>query len=284
MPTECYWFGDNYFLVVGVILFYLGISMISLSNFTFFYRHNIALDAISCTINDGDLVAIVGPNGAGKSTLLKALMKQITPTTGEVCLGLYTMKDIAYLPQSSHIDRNFPITVEEFISAGAWRRSSFWRRFTQEEYHKMAQALVTVQLSGMEKRQISELSGGQFQRMLFARMLLQDAQILLLDEPFAAIDAQTSEDLMAVIKRCQQQGKTVIAVMHDLSLVARYFPTTILIATQLVASGDTKTVLQSYYLQQAGYQAYLTPCFDKIQSLSTHSDVAMDSQLECGHD
>ena len=152
MPTECYWFGDNYFLVVGVILFYLGISMISLSNFTFFYRHNIALDAISCTINDGDLVAIVGPNGAGKSTLLKALMKQITPTTGEVCLGLYTMKDIAYLPQSSHIDRNFPITVEEFISAGAWRRSSFWRRFTQEEYHKMAQALVTVQLSGMEKR------------------------------------------------------------------------------------------------------------------------------------
>ncbi|OBU17321.1 ABC transporter ATP-binding protein [Photobacterium aquimaris] len=284
MPTECYRFDDNYFVVVDTKLFCLGNGMISLVNFTVCYRNDIALDSICCTINDGDLVAIVGPNGAGKSTLLKALMQQITPTAGEVCLGKYTMKDIAYLPQSSHIDRNFPITVAEFVSAGAWRRSSFWRCFSQQESNHMAQALETVQLSGMETRQISELSGGQFQRMLFARMLLQDAQILLLDEPFAAIDAQTSEDLMAVIKRCQQQGKTVIAVMHDLSLVARYFPTTILIATQLVASGDTKTVLQSHYLQQAGYQAYLTPCFDKIQSLSTLSPIAMDAQQECGHD
>ncbi|PSW60375.1 ABC transporter ATP-binding protein [Photobacterium kishitanii] len=258
--------------------------MISVTNLTVYYRNNIALDNISCTIKDGDLVAIVGPNGAGKSTLLKVLMKQISPMTGKVCLGQYSMKNIAYLPQSTHIDRNFPITVEEFISAGAWRRSSFWRRFTQAEYQKISQALVTVQLSGMEKRQISELSGGQFQRMLFARMLIQDAQILLLDEPFAAIDAQTSEDLMAVIRDCQQQGKTVVAVMHDLSLVARYFPEAILVATQLIANGNTKTVLQSHHLQQAGYQAYLTPCFEQINALSTPQNVAIKPQQECHHE
>lgn len=108
----------------------------------------------------------------------------------------------------------------------------------------------------MAERQINQLSGGQFQRMLFARMLLQDADILLLDEPFGGIDAQTTELLMRVIQACQQQGKTVIAVIHDLALVQRYFPTTLLIATHLIASGKTSDVLTQQYLLQAGYQHF----------------------------
>ncbi|MCJ8351853.1 ABC transporter ATP-binding protein [Moritella sp.] len=230
--------------------------MIKIIDLSVSYQENIALSHISTTIDDGDLVAIVGPNGAGKSTLLKSIMQQMAAVSGSIELGRLSLKDIAYLPQSSQIDRKFPITVSEFVSAGAWQRCSFWRRFSRKEQHLLQQALAKVDLENMAERQISQLSGGQFQRMLFARMLLQDADILLLDEPFGGIDAQTTELLMRVIQACQQQGKTVIAVIHDLALVQRYFPTTLLVATNLIASGRTSDVLTQQYLLQAGYQHF----------------------------
>ena len=230
--------------------------MIKINDLSVSYQENIALSHISTTIDDGDLVAIVGPNGAGKSTLLKSIMQQMAAVSGSIELGRLSLKDIAYLPQSSQIDRKFPITVTEFVSAGAWQRCSFWRLFSRNEQHLLQQALAKVDLENMAERQISQLSGGQFQRMLFARMLLQDADILLLDEPFGGIDAQTTELLMHVIQACQQQGKTVIAVLHDLALVQRYFPTTLLVATKLIASGRTSDVLTQQYLLQAGYQHF----------------------------
>jgi len=230
--------------------------MIKINNLSVSYQQNLALSHITTTIDSGDLVAIVGPNGAGKSTLLKSIMQQITVESGSIELGRLSLKNIAYLPQSNQIDRKFPITVTEFVSAGAWQRCNFWRVFSRNEQHLLQQALAKVDLENMAGRQISQLSGGQFQRMLFARMLLQDADILLLDEPFGGIDAQTTELLISVIQECQQQGKTVIAVIHDLALVQRYFPTTLLVATNLIASGKTANVLTQKYLLQAGYQHF----------------------------
>ncbi|GIC78129.1 metal ABC transporter ATP-binding protein [Moritella sp. F3] len=230
--------------------------MIKINNLNVCYQHNIALSNISTTLDYGDLVAIVGPNGAGKSTLLKSIMQQITIKSGSIDLGDLSLNNIAYLPQSSQIDHSFPITVTEFVSAGAWQRTSFWRVFSRHEQRLLKQALAKVDLEGMAERQISQLSGGQFQRMLFARMLLQNADILLLDEPFGGIDAQTTELLMRVIQECQQQGKTIIAVIHDLALVQRYFPTTLLVATNLIAAGKTADVLTQQYLLQAGYQHF----------------------------
>lgn len=230
--------------------------MIKINDLSVSYQENVALSQISTTINDGELVAIVGPNGAGKSTLLKSIMQQLSTESGSIDLDGLDLKNIAYLPQSSQIDRKFPITVTEFVSAGAWQRCSFWRIFSRNEQRLLQQALAKVDLENMAERQISQLSGGQFQRMLFARMLLQDANILLLDEPFGAIDAQTTELLMAVIKECQAQGKTVIAVIHDLALVQRYFPATLLVATNLIAAGKTADVLTQKHLLKAGYQHF----------------------------
>ncbi|WP_017223136.1 metal ABC transporter ATP-binding protein [Moritella dasanensis] len=230
--------------------------MIKINNLNVYYQNDIALSNISTTLDDGDLVAIVGPNGAGKSTLLKSIMQQITIKSGSIDLGDLSLKHIAYLPQSSQIDHTFPITVTEFVSAGAWQRTRFWRAFSRQEQRLLQQALAKVNLVDMAERQISQLSGGQFQRMLFARMLLQDAKILLLDEPFSAIDAQTTALLMTVINECQQQGKTIIAVIHDLALVQRYFPSTLLVATELIASGKTKDVLTQVNLVNAGYQHF----------------------------
>lgn len=245
--------------------------MIKINDLSVCYQENIALSHISTTIDAGDLVAIVGPNGAGKSTLLKSIMHQMTAVSGTVELGRFSLKNISYLPQSSQIDRTFPITVTEFVSAGAWQRCSFWRIFSRNEQYLLQQALAKVDLDDMAGRQISQLSGGQFQRMLFARMLLQDADILLLDEPFAGVDAQTTELLMGVIQACQQQGKTVIAVIHDLALVQRYFPTTLLVATHLIASGKTADVLTQQYLLQAGYQHFAHCAVHNTFNTSSHN-------------
>jgi zinc/manganese transport system ATP-binding protein len=228
------------------------------------YKDSLALDNISTEIKQGELVAIVGANGAGKSTFLKAIMGQLKPTAGSIKLGLLTPKNIAYLPQSHKIDRQFPITVKDFISAGSWKRIGFWQKFSLIENELLKQVLNKVNLQGFEDRQISALSGGQFQRMLFARMLMQDADVLLLDEPFAAIDTQTTMDLMQVINDCQQQGKTIITVIHDLSLVSQFFPTVMLLANKLIAYGNVNDVMTGDNLTNAGYQhlAYIKHNFN----------------------
>ncbi|PSU45286.1 ABC transporter ATP-binding protein [Photobacterium frigidiphilum] len=253
-----------------------GALMINITNLSVHYRESLALDKVSVFIEEGELIAVVGPNGAGKSTLLKSIMQQLKLSTGCIDLGHRCLKDIAYLPQSHQIDRQFPITVREFVSAGSWQRISFWRAFGCTEQRLLQEALQKVNLIGVDDRQISTLSGGQFQRMLFARMLMQDADILLLDEPFNAIDAQTTEDLMTVIHDCQRKGKTILAVIHDLALVRRFFPNVMLIATQLIASGTTETVMTGENLAKAGYQ-YLS---SEMQPLNTECSVNSLSPTE----
>ena len=259
--------------------------MINIVNLCVNYKDSLALDNISTEIKQGQLVAIIGANGAGKSTLLKAIMGQLTPSAGAIELGSLTPKDIAYLPQSHKIDRKFPITVKDFISAGSWQRIGFWKKFNASENLRLKQALNKVNLQGFEKRQISALSGGQFQRMLFARMLMQDADILLLDEPFAAIDTQTTMDLMQVINDCQQQGKTIITVIHDLSLVTQFFPNVILLAKTLIASGKVRSVMTGNNLSKAGYQhlAYSQHNIESSVASKTGHNNALATVLEKGN-
>jgi zinc/manganese transport system ATP-binding protein len=228
--------------------------VIHISQLTVYYKQLLALDDINVEITEGEMVAIVGANGAGKSTLLKSIMGQINAQQGQISFSRHGLKQIAYLPQSQMIERQFPITVKEFVAAGSWRKTGIFKRFTQELLAQLSHCLEQVGLAQFEKKQISELSGGQFQRMLFARMLMQDAEILILDEPFNSVDMQTTRDLMKVINHCHQRGKTVIAVVHDLPLVKQFFPEVLMIAKSMVAKGPTHQTLSEKNLRAVGFQ------------------------------
>jgi zinc/manganese transport system ATP-binding protein len=191
----------------------------------------------------GSMTAIMGPNGAGKSTLIKGLMGVLPPMAGTLSLGTESGANVAWLPQAADCDRNFPITVYELVAMGAWRRVGAWRGFDQAERDRVQQALCTVNMGHAGRRVIGTLSGGQLQRVLFARLILQDATVLLLDEPFAAVDRHTVEDLMQLLHVYHAQGRTVIAVLHDAELVRTHFAQTLLLSEHVVAWGDTATVL-----------------------------------------
>ena len=194
---------------------------------------------------------MVGPNGAGKSTLFRGLAGILKPLSGSIDLGGLDIRDIAYLPQSVDIDRSFPISVFDLVGTGLWRSTGFFGGMGKAEREKIAQALAAVGLNGFENRSIGTLSGGQMQRMLFARVLLQDARLIVLDEPFNAIDAKTSVDLLALVKRWHGEGRTVLAALHDMDLVRANFPETLLLARGPVAWGLTAQVLTAENLAEA---------------------------------
>jgi zinc/manganese transport system ATP-binding protein len=189
------------------------------------------------------LLAIVGPNGAGKSTLLKGIMGELKPLSGSLKRDGLKKSDTAYLPQQIEIDRSFPISVFDCVAMGLWRKIGAWRGVDASRNEEIARALATVGLQDLGDRAVGALSGGQFQRVLFARLLLQDAALILLDEPFRAVDTKTVADLVALILRWHSEGRTVLAALHDLEQVRAYFPTTLLLAREVVAWGETRHVL-----------------------------------------
>jgi zinc/manganese transport system ATP-binding protein len=199
-------------------------------------------------------VAIVGPNGAGKSTLLKAVAGVVRPRAGQVSRGA---GDIAYLPQSDEVDRSFPIGVAEFVALGAWRRFGAFRAPPATLAADLDAALAAVDLAAAARQPIAALSVGQFRRALFARLILQRAGALLLDEPFAAIDAPTTADLLRLVDAWHAERRTIIAVLHDLSQVRAYFPHTVLLARRVIAAGPTAEVLTSANLARAGLASSL---------------------------
>jgi zinc/manganese transport system ATP-binding protein len=207
------------------------------------YDRHPAVHHLSGEVAAGALLAVVGPNGAGKSTLFRGLVGILKPLSGTILTGGIDPKSIAYLPQTADIDRSFPISVFDFVGTGLWRRTGFFGGIDKGARAKIAQALAAVGLSGFESRSIGTLSGGQMQRMLFARVLLQDARLIVLDEPFNAIDAKTSVDLMALVKHWHAEGRTVLAALHDLDLVRANFAETLLLARGPVAWGATAEVL-----------------------------------------
>jgi zinc/manganese transport system ATP-binding protein len=217
-------------------------AAISFDNVTLGYDRHPAVHHLTGEIAQGSLTALVGPNGGGKSTLLKAITGLLSPLSGTIALGV-EKHEVAYLPQAAEVDTSFPISVFDFVSTGLWRRTGMFGGVRPAEREKIAQALATVGLTGFEHRQIGALSGGQTQRALFARLLLQDAKIVLLDEPFSAIDEATVRDLVEIVAHWQAEGRTVVTVLHDLNLARSYFPQSILLARECVAWGETKKVL-----------------------------------------
>ncbi|MEL6957383.1 MAG: zinc ABC transporter ATP-binding protein AztA [Pseudomonadota bacterium] len=218
-------------------------AAIAFNNLTLGYDRHPAIHHLETQIDDGSLTAVVGPNGAGKSTLLKGVTGALSPIEGRVALGNLSADDIAYLPQQSDIDRTFPISVRELVSLGLWHEVGILGALRKSHRTRVADAIEAVGLTGRERRPIGSLSGGQLQRALFARLLLQDAQLILLDEPFSAIDAATMRDLIGVVQTWHSEGRTVVAVLHDHETVRSHFPRTLMLARELVAHGPTGDVL-----------------------------------------
>lgn len=207
------------------------------------YDRRPAVHHLSGTVAAGSLLAVVGPNGAGKSTLLKAVAGALSPLDGQVDRHGMAARDIAYLPQAADIDRSFPIKLYDLVAMGLWRRSGLFGGIGRRDRDGIAAAIAAVGLTGFEDRVIGSLSGGQMQRALFARLLLQDARLILLDEPFTAIDTRTATDLLALVRRWHGEARTVIAVLHDLDLVRTHFPDCLVLAREVVAWGPTREVL-----------------------------------------
>jgi zinc/manganese transport system ATP-binding protein len=194
-------------------------------------------------VRTGSLTAVIGPNGAGKSTLFKGVVGVIKPLAGRIERNGVRPQDIAYLPQVAEIDRTFPISVYDMVAMGLWRGKGLFGGIGHKDRDSVEGAIAAVGLTGFEPRAIGTLSGGQMQRMLFARLLLQDARVIVLDEPFNAIDAKTCADLLELVRRWHSEQRTVLAALHDLDVVKAHFPETLLLAREPVAWGATADVL-----------------------------------------
>ena len=211
------------------------------------------LRSVSFDIARGQLVGVVGPNGAGKSTLLKAMLGLLTPDRGVVCvLGEpvgQCRNRIAYVPQTEGVDWDFPITVRDVVVMGRYGRLGWFGRPNREDRQAAIEALELVAMSAFKDRHIRQLSGGQQKRVFLARALCQRAEVLLLDEPFAGVDAATEQAIFKLIERLVQEGKTLVVVNHDLSVLNR-FDQVLLLNQRVVAFGTTERVVTDENLRR----------------------------------
>lgn len=214
-----------------------------LHDLTLGYAGRAAVSRLNGIFLAGSLTAIVGPNGSGKSTVLKGLAGLHKPLSGQITRHGIDQYGVAYLPQVGELDLSFPATVNDLTSMGLWKKRGLFKSHTSADQKAIVFALTRVGLQDFGQKQINTLSGGQLQRALFARLILQDSQAILLDEPFTAIDEGTTEDLMALIAQWHHQGRTVLVVLHDFEFVKRHFPQTLLLAKGPVAWGATADVL-----------------------------------------
>jgi zinc/manganese transport system ATP-binding protein len=239
-------------------------AQLEFRDLTLGYDRHPAVHHLSGVVEQGALLAAVGPNGAGKSTLFKGIAGHLAPLAGTIDRHGVAPRDIAYLPQIADIDRSFPIHVYDLIAMGLWRRIGAFGAVGRGEREKIHAAIASVGLTGFERRPIATLSGGQMQRMLFARLLLQDSRVILLDEPFNAIDEKTVGDLMGLVRRWHADGRTVLAALHDIELVRRQFPETLLLAREPVAWGPSASVLTAENLTKA---RHMCEAFDEDAAL-----------------
>lgn len=226
-------------------------SAIRLHNLTLGYERRPAVHHLDGAFAESRLHAVVGPNGSGKSTLLKGVAGAIRPLSGRVELQGVKARDIAYLPQDNGISRTFPMTLEALVSLGLWNRRGLFGAINRKDRADIEAAMAAVGLTGFEDRGVDEVSGGQLQRALFARVLLQDARVILLDEPFTALDARTTTDLLNLIERWPSEGRTVVMVLHDLDLVRKTCADTLLLAREAVAWDRTEQALNAENLLRA---------------------------------
>lgn len=205
----------------------------------------------NATIEGPTITGIIGPNGAGKSTLLKAILGLIQ-SSGEILIdgepAKKVLQKIAYVEQKSQIDFTFPITIRECVALGRTVKKKPLQRLTKEDWEKVDAAIEEVGLTDLASRQIGALSGGQFQRVLLARCMVQEAQYIFLDEPFVGIDMLSEKVIMTILRKWKEEGKTILMVNHDLSKVKEYFDQVILVKHAIVASGKTEDVFIKKYL------------------------------------
>lgn len=226
-------------------------SAIRFNDVTLGYDRHPAVHHLEGEVARGALLAICGPNGAGKSTLLKGIAGSLSPLSGAISLQGIKSRDIAFLPQAAEIDKSFPVGVFDLVAVGLWKRRGAFGAITRRDSAEVSEAIAAVGLGGFEDRFIATLSGGQLQRMLFARLLMQNASLILLDEPFTAVDSKTVSDLLALVASWHREKRTVLMVSHDLDLVRAHFPHTLLLARQQIAKGKTAAVLTAENLVKA---------------------------------
>ncbi|MDH4450572.1 MAG: zinc ABC transporter ATP-binding protein AztA [Rhodoferax sp.] len=225
-------------------------SAITLHNLTVSYRRHPALHHVRGHFARGSLTAVIGPNGAGKSTLLKSLAGLVQPDPHGHITRAPGLR-LAYLPQHSELDRSFPLEVRDCVLMGLWTQTGAFGSATPAMLARVDAALEAVGLQGFERRPVGTLSSGQLQRTLFARVLVQETDLILLDEPFNAVDSKTTASLLTLVQQWHHQGRTVVAVLHDDAQVRQHFPQTLLLARECIAWGATAEVLTEANLQRA---------------------------------
>lgn len=230
-------------------------SPLAIRGLTVSYGEKPAVFSVDATFQLGEMTAIIGPNGAGKSTMLKAALGIVKPVSGHVMAWgqpLDKMRGrIAYVPQRASVDWDFPTRVLDVVMMGQYRQLGLLRRVQTRHMQTALRCLERVGMDGFADRQIGQLSGGQQQRVFLARALAQDADLYLLDEPFAGVDAATEKAIIAVLQELRAQGKTVVAVHHDLATVPEYFDRVFLINTHRIAEGSVSGAFTQANLQKA---------------------------------
>ncbi|NJL07415.1 MAG: metal ABC transporter ATP-binding protein [Methylacidiphilales bacterium] len=228
--------------------------VIVVENLTVSYGPKPALLDVSLSVNKGLLVGVIGPNGAGKSTFIKAILGFVKRDFGSVkILGISAEKArglVAYVPQRGAVDWDFPVCVKEVAMMGRYGAIPWYRNPSKEDWEIVSNALDMVRMSEFKDRQIGQLSGGQQQRVFMARALAQGSEILLLDEPFAGVDAATERAILDVLERAKQTGRTLVVVHHDLATASEYFDRLILIKQRLYAYGTPQMVLREDLLSE----------------------------------
>ena len=224
-------------------------AAIVIDDLTLGYQRHPAVHHVDCRIETGSLTALIGPNGAGKTTLLRGLAGELAPFTGQITSN--SAGKTAFLPQMHNIDFAIPLSVEEAVAMGLWQRIGIEKGIGKHERQMIADALQAVKLRPGDRRQLGELSGGVLQRVLFARMMLRDADVILLDEPFQSVDERTTSDLLDVVVRWHEEGKTVIVSLHDLDLVRTRFPQAMLLARELLCHGPAAKIATVANLERA---------------------------------
>lgn len=226
-----------------------------INNLSVCYQGMMALDPISLVIPAGKITGVIGPNGAGKSTFLKGMLGLVQSKYSSITIGPSNLKEekkrIAYVEQRSLLDLSFPINVLEVVLLGSYPKLGLLRRPGKQEKKAALRALETVQLAPFQNRQIGELSGGQLQRVFIARVLTQEADIIVLDEPFVGIDMTSEKVIIDILKKLRDCGKTIIIVHHDLHKVSYYFDELIILNKTLIAHGPVATTFTNENIQKA---------------------------------
>lgn len=231
------------------------IAAVEIRNLTVIYHDTPVVWDLSVVVPRGKLLAIVGPNGAGKTTLLKAILGLLTPVAGTISIFgkpiAHTRDKIAYVPQRMSVDWDFPVTVLDVVLMGCYGRLGWCMRPGKKDRLDALECLARMDMASFANAHISELSGGQQQRVFLARALMQQADLYIMDEPFAGVDALSEKSIFKILKELRDGGSTIVVVHHDLQTLTEYFDWVILMNVRTIACGPIEEVLKPEFMCKA---------------------------------